>query len=194
MEPLSIAGGVIGLLGTTVKVASVLNDLYRDINTANLRISGLQETVQGFITLLNMMKDTLEREEIQASLGTTGHVNNHWAHVSVTIKDGQKTLLRLQKLLEKINKSKSLLDETRKNIRLQNEAQEIGVYKSQIQQYNDTLSLSLQTITVLVIPIHISRTLESDLIEYSDGINLLYSNLQTRLCQNWMDLNKKYDN
>lgn len=94
------------------------------------------------------MKETLEQKEIKDSLGTTGHVNNHWSHISVTIKDGQRTLGRLQKLLEKINKSTSILDETRKNIRLQNDAQEIGVYQSLIQQYNDTLSLSLQTITV----------------------------------------------
>jgi uncharacterized protein YoxC len=145
-DPFSLTTGVIALLGTCIKVGTVLNDFYDAIANADAKINGLRGTVQGFIQVLTLMKDTLEQKEIKSSLSTTGHINNHWNHLSASIKDGHETLSELRDLLEKVSRSVSVLNEPRKHARLQKAAQEIGVYQQRIQHYTDTLQLSIQTV------------------------------------------------
>jgi len=148
MDPFSIATGVVALLGTCVTVGTVLNDFCRGIATIEKKIKGLQGTVQSFIQVLTLMKDTLEQEEVKSSLLATGHINSLWSHLFVTIKDGQETLSQLRNLLEKVNRSASVFSGAQKQARLQDVAQDILEYQQQIQRYSDALQLSLQTVTV----------------------------------------------
>jgi hypothetical protein len=148
MDPLSIASGIAGLLGVCYQVGPVLMNFYCAVEIVDTKINGLQGTVENFVQVLTLMKVTLKRDEIQTSFHATGHISNHWNHLSSTIKDGQETLSQLWDLLEGVNRRTSVLSGTRKHARLQRAAEEIGMYQQQIQCYKDTLQLSLQAVTV----------------------------------------------
>jgi hypothetical protein len=115
-DPLSITAGVLGLLSTCVKVGSALKDFYDGANIADAKVKGLLTDVESFTQVLRLMKDTFGQERIQTSFQATGHINNHWNNLSISINNGQDTLLRLQETLEKVNKSVIVLDGTRKHL------------------------------------------------------------------------------
>jgi hypothetical protein len=146
MDPLSVATGILALLGTCIKTGTVLKDLYDGAAIVDFKVKGLLTEVESFTQVLRLMKDTLEQENVQSSLQATGHIGNHWNNLATSILDGQKTLLQLQDTLEKVNKSVSLLDGTRKHLRLRSAADEISIFQQQIRSYRDTLQLSLQTV------------------------------------------------
>ena len=146
MDPVSIAGGVLALLGACIKTGITLKELYDGTAIADIKIKGLLTDVESFTQVLRIMKETLEQENFRTSLESTGHIGNHWNNLATSIRDGRKTLLELQETINKVNKSVSLLDGTRKHLRLKSAADEIAVYQQQICTYRDTLQLSLQTV------------------------------------------------
>ncbi|KAH8653149.1 hypothetical protein BGZ60DRAFT_179099 [Tricladium varicosporioides] len=146
MDPLSITTGVLGLIGVCFKVSSSIKDLYDGAAIADTKVKGLLTDVESFSQVLQLMKDTFEQDQVQDSFQTTGHIGNHWNSLSVSIQDGQKTLVQLQETLEKVNKSVSVLDGPRKHLRLKAASDEIGIFQLQIRSYRDTLQLSLQTV------------------------------------------------
>lgn len=145
MDPLSITAGVLALLGACVTTGVTLKEFYDGAATADIKIKGLLTDVESFAQVLRSMKDTLEQENIQLSLQSTGHIGNHWNNLSTSIQDGQSTLIQLQETIQKANKSVSLLDGPRKHLRLRGAADEIAVYQQKIRSYRDALQLSLQT-------------------------------------------------
>lgn len=145
-DPLSITAGVLGLLGICVKVGSALKDFHDGADIADAKVKGLLTDVESFTQVLHLMKDTFGQERIQASFQATGHIGNHWNNLSISINDGQNTLLQLQETLEKVNKSVSILDGARKHLRLKGASEEIGIFQLQVRSYRDTLQLSLQTV------------------------------------------------
>ena len=145
-DPLSITTGILGLLGTCIKVGSALKDFYDGASFADAKVKGLLTDVESFAQVLRLMKDTFEQEQIQISIPSTGHIGNHWENLSASIQDGQNTLVRLQETLDKVNKSVSVLDGARKHLRLKGASEEIGIFQLQIRSYRDTLQLSLQTV------------------------------------------------
>ncbi len=148
MDPFSIATGVAGLLSVCCQVGPALMNLYGAIEIVDTKISSLQEAVKSFIEILTLIKTTLQRDEIQTSFRATGHISNHWKNLRACIKDGQDTLSQLHDLLERVNRSASVLSGLQKHARLQRAAEEIGVYQQHIQSYKDTLQLSLQAATL----------------------------------------------
>lgn len=146
MDPLSITIGVLTLLGACIKTGTALKDFYDGAGIADTKVRGLLTDAESFTQVLRLMKDTLEQENIQSSLQSTGHIGNHWNNLSTSIRDGQNTLLQLQETIEKVNKSVSLLDGPRKHLRLKGATDEIAVFQQQIRSYRDTLQLSLQTV------------------------------------------------
>ncbi|KAF4632037.1 hypothetical protein G7Y89_g6097 [Cudoniella acicularis] len=146
MDPFSITTGVVGLLGTCVSVVKALNDFCASVATVDTKITGLREIVQDFVQVLTLMKDTLEQEETKSSLNSTGHINNHWSHISTSIKDGQKIAPQLENLLEKVDGNAAVLIRVRKHGRLESAAPQILVYQQQIQHCSDTMQLSMQAV------------------------------------------------
>jgi hypothetical protein len=67
-DPISITTGVLGLLGTCVKVGSILKEFYDGAAFADTKVKGLLTDVESFIQVLRLMKDTFEQDQIQASL------------------------------------------------------------------------------------------------------------------------------
>jgi hypothetical protein len=145
MDPLSITTGVLGLLGTCVKVGSTLKDFYDGASFADTKVKGLLTDVESFTQVLRLMQNTFEQNQIRSSIETAGHISNHWVFLAASIQDGQNTLLQLQETLGRVNKSVNVLDGARKHLRLKSASEEIGNYQLQIRSYRDSLQLSLQT-------------------------------------------------
>jgi len=55
-DPLSITAGVLGLLGTCVKVGSALKDFYDGASFADTKVKGLLTEVESFTQILRLMK------------------------------------------------------------------------------------------------------------------------------------------
>jgi hypothetical protein len=145
-DPLSITTGVAALLTTCIKTIAAVKDFYDGAAIAGVKVKGLLSDVEGFAQALRMMKETLEQKNVQSSLHSTGHIGNHWTNLSISIQDGQNTLVQLQSTLDKVNKSVGILDGTRKHLRLQAVTQEITMFQQQVRSYRDTIQLSLQTV------------------------------------------------
>jgi len=151
-DPLSIVAGVVGVLTACVQVSTALKDFYDASATADTKVRGLLTDVRSFAQVLELMKDTLEQEQIKSLLQATGHIRNHWTNLSISLRDGQNTLVQLQEALEKVNKNVSVLDGPRKHLRLKGASEEIGIFQRQIRSYRDTMQLSLQTVILYVVP------------------------------------------
>jgi hypothetical protein len=80
-DPLSIATGVLGLLGTCVNVGTALKDFYDGAAFADTKVKGLLTDVESFTQVLRLMKDTFEQERIQTSFQVTGHIGNLWKNL-----------------------------------------------------------------------------------------------------------------
>lgn len=146
MDPLSVIAGVIGVLTACVQAGDALKTFYNASALADAKVRGLLTDVESFTQVLQMMKDTLERKPMQVSMQSTGHIGNHWTNLSTCMRDGRNTLDQLREILEKVNKSVSVLDGPRKHLRLRAALDEIYVYQLQIRSYRDTMQLSLQTV------------------------------------------------
>jgi hypothetical protein len=145
-DPLSITTGVLALLGTCITVAGTIKDFHDGVAIVDIKVKGLLSDVESFAQVLRMMRDTLEEEKVQSSLQATGHIGNHWANLSKSIKDGQNTLVQLLSTIERVNKSVGVLDGARRHLRLKGAMDEIGIFQQQIRSYRDTIQLSLQTV------------------------------------------------
>lgn len=144
-DPLSITVGVVGLLSACMKVGADLKDIYDGAAIADPAVTSLGLEVEGFAHTLQLMNDTLETPNVKISIQATGHIGNHWNYISKSIKDGQDTVAKLQVTLQKVDKSVSVLDSTRKHFRLKAAAGEIAMYQRQVSFYKDTMQASLQT-------------------------------------------------
>jgi hypothetical protein len=148
VEPLSITTAVVALLTTCIRIGGALKDFHDGAAVTDAKVKGLLSDVESFAQVIQLMKDTLEQEKVQSSLQATGHLGNHWSHLSTSIQDGQDTLTELQNTLDRVNKSVSLLDGARKHLRLKGASEEIGMFQQQIRSYRDAMQLSLQTVVL----------------------------------------------
>ncbi|KAF2193393.1 hypothetical protein K469DRAFT_506477, partial [Zopfia rhizophila CBS 207.26] len=145
-DPLSIAASVVTLLQVSIQVSVLLKRFRDDVNVVDATLTGLLQDVEGLGHVLESMKETFNEETIKANLQDTGHVGCHWRNLSRSLKDGAATLDQLHAVLDGVNKTTSLLDRPRKQIRFKSAMDQIATYRSQVQSYRDALQLSLSTV------------------------------------------------
>jgi hypothetical protein len=146
VEPLTITTGVLSLLGVCFNVGIELKRFRDGVAVVNTTVDGLLHDVSGLEQVLESMKGTFDQANNPHHSQATGHIGNHWKNLSRSLQDGQNTLIRLQELLEGVNKSVTLLDGPRRQLRFNSAAEQIAAFRQQIQSYRDALQLSLQTI------------------------------------------------
>ena len=129
-------------------MAQALDNFYTNVAAFDNKIQVLRTTIKSFVHVLESMQKTLKEEDIKSSLQATGHINNHWERLSITIKDGQKTLEKLQAVLEQINPNGSILSNAQAKIRFDRVTSDIMMYQEQIQRYKETIHLSLEMVIV----------------------------------------------
>lgn len=150
-DPLSITTGILGLSKVIWNVGVELKQFRDNAATVNTTVNGLLHDVESLGLVLDSMKTTFEEENLRhATLHATGHIGNHWRNIGRSLQDGQDTLKQLEGLIQNINKSVTMLDGPRKQLRLQNAEEQVANYRHQIQSYRDALQLSLQTMILYV--------------------------------------------
>ncbi len=92
MDPLSITAGVASLIALCVKAGLALKELHDGADIANAKAQALGGEVDAFVTVLELMKTTLEDDKIQATFQATGHIGSYWKHMIVCVDDGRRTL------------------------------------------------------------------------------------------------------
>ncbi len=154
MDPLSVTVSVASLLGTSIKIGATLKTLWDGSKSVDARVQGVLDEVEAFTTALELVKKTLEEDKLSETIQSTGHIGDHWKNLFICIIDGQQTLDALQAAVVKVNKSASVLDNTRKHLRFEAAAKEISAYQYKIRYYRDTIHLSIQTVILSVLRIY----------------------------------------
>ncbi|KUJ21160.1 uncharacterized protein LY89DRAFT_428184 [Mollisia scopiformis] len=150
VDPISITTGVLSLLGTCYKIVSATKAFHDGMVIVDVKVTGLLSDVESFAQALQGLYNTLEEERVKATFQSTGHIGNLWMNLSKTITDGQNTLVQLQSTLDKINKTVGILDNARKQLRLNSSMAELAMFQQQIRSYRDTIQLTLQTFILYV--------------------------------------------
>jgi hypothetical protein len=122
-------------------------------------ISVLLHDVEAFQNTLEDMQKIIEDPRMKGSVESSGHVGNHWANLKTCLVDAKGTMESLEAMIVRINKPSTMLDSTRKHLRLKNASDMIGLYQQQIRSYKDTISVSLQT-AMLYVPPMVSNKLK----------------------------------
>ena len=142
-DPFSITTGVLTLLQVTVTVVNELKKLRDGASVVNQTISDLANHVDSLKIVLESMRDTFES---LTALHGSGHIATLWDNVARSIEDGKRVLGQLESVIQEINIETSLLDEYRKQLRLDRAAERIAGFRMHVQSYRDGLHLSLQAI------------------------------------------------
>jgi chromosome segregation ATPase len=144
-DPLSIATGVLSILGVCISVTTQLKTFYGNIKFVDEAIGGLENDVASLQRTLEAVRDTLDQADAHTYTQQTGHLGSHWRNVQQALDTGQKTLSKLETTLKEINKEVTVLNASRKQLRLQGASSRIAAYRSQIQCSRDVLNTSLQS-------------------------------------------------
>ena len=149
MDPISITTGALTLIGACVNVSISLRRLKNGAGESKTRITGLLSDVDSLRNVLESMEATLYDLQTHNSFQSTGHMGTHWLNLSRSLQDGQDALKDLEKLLNPpLNKDVSVLDDSRRYMRLKDAAEKLAEYRQHVQSYRDTIQFSIQTITL----------------------------------------------
>lgn len=150
MDPLTISTAVLAFLSAAIKVCVGLKQLKDEAKDAGTVIHALVTDIGGLRRVLQSMEDTFQEIDDEQVLKETGHIGSHWQNLNQCLNDGYVTLTEFDEMLLELNKTVKVLDQARRQLRLQSAAARIAQFRQQIQAYKDTLQLSLQTIILLV--------------------------------------------
>jgi hypothetical protein len=148
MDPLSISTAVLAFLSVSIKVCVGLKQLKNEAKDAGTTIHALVTDIGGLRRVLQSMEDTFQDIDDDQVLRETGYIGSHWQNLNHCLNDGYVTLTEFDEMLLELNKSVKVLDQARRQLRLQSAATRIAQFRQQIQAYKDTLQLSLQTIVL----------------------------------------------
>lgn len=144
-DPLSITASIVTLIQVAVQITTLVKQFRDEVSGVDSTLNGLLSDVEGFLRVLEAMKETFEQGDIKANLQVTGHVGGHWKNLARSLNDGTAALKQLHDLLDGVNKSRKVLDGSRKWLRLKAARERIVRYQEQIQSYRSVLQLSLST-------------------------------------------------
>jgi hypothetical protein len=182
MDPLSIAVATVSLVKVCTVVGGELKQFINGTQLVNTAVNVLLADIEGFGQTLNVMKTTMEDPNINGSLSSSGHLGNHWANVKILLSDAEKALDSLSCTIVKVDKKVTVMDATRKHIRLKSAAEKIGLYQQQIRSYRDTLQISLQTAVMW-------QQVASH--EATSNVSITLDELQTMIRRLAMDMNQR---
>lgn len=147
-DPLTITTGVVALLSYCSKLIVEIKLFSQGTQAVSATINGLLKDVESFETVLQAMQETFSQPKYRPVISATGHLGSHWKNVSRCIDGGAQMIGEFYKLLKTVNREKSVLNDTRKHLRLKASTEHITIFRNQIQSYRDTLQLSMQTVVL----------------------------------------------
>ncbi|RYP90411.1 hypothetical protein DL770_003443 [Monosporascus sp. CRB-9-2] len=189
MDPLTISTAVLAFLSISIKVCVGLKQLKNEAKDAGITINALVTDIGGLRHVLQSMEKTFQDVDDDQVLKETGHIGSHWQNLNQCLNDGHAALTEFDEMLLELNKSVRVLDQARRQLRLQTAATRITQFRQQVQAYKDTLQLSLQTI-ILWNSVAVQRStsnIEPNLEAIHQEIRRLATNIDVKI-QSMQDL------
>ncbi len=148
MDPLSITVGALSLARICGVVGVELGLFIKEAGNIGTIVASLQADVKDFETILQLLHDTVDNADVKQWLSTSGRIEPYWESLAVSLKDAKRTLEALNDTVTRINKSVSVLDTVRKQMRLKFAAEELNMYQQRILRFKDTVQIILNTTTM----------------------------------------------
>jgi len=144
-EPLSIITGVSSVLGVCVNVGWQLNEFRGAAKVVDATVEGLKADVDGIAKVLDALTETV-RTSRSSTFQETGQIGTHWRNLSTSIRDGKDILEDMLTLLERIGKTRTVLNRPRMQLRYQLQGDKLTALRQRLQSYRDTIQLSLSIV------------------------------------------------
>ncbi|OQO04172.1 hypothetical protein B0A48_10782 [Cryoendolithus antarcticus] len=141
-EPLSIATGVLTVLGVCTKVGWQLNQFQGAAKVVDTTVEALKADIDGIVKVLQALEETIRLTRASA-FEETGHIGTHWRNLSTSIADGKDVLDNLLSLLERVAKKTTLLNRPRMQLRYQLAEDQLDMLQKRLRSWRDTIQLSL---------------------------------------------------
>ncbi|KAI9658419.1 MAG: hypothetical protein M1821_002552 [Bathelium mastoideum] len=143
IDPITITTGIGALLTTTYSIVVELKAFGDGVAIVKDKLNGLLQDVEAFKLVLKSMSDTFGGIKLETD---SGDVGKHWQNIDRALQNGQETLDQLRGCLKDINTSSRLLDDPKKQLRLQLAGDRLSLFRQHVQSYSDALQLSIQTV------------------------------------------------
>src|SRR5947207_604431 len=155
LDPITIATVAGSLVQVCGKLSGYIITYVNKTNTIDSNVAGLSQEIESLSQVLEAMRQSFKSNAINAATleEGTGHEAGHWKNVRQAMNNCQITLNSLAEVWEKISKVDSRLPGVARPKRvayMMMSEEQITIYKGQISAFRQTISLSLQLLTVYV--------------------------------------------
>lgn len=130
MDPVSLVVASASAGKICVSLGWSLKKFMDGAKIADKRIESLIHDIKSFGKILDVLQETVHDSKVQSWAGLGGNVGSYWEELLICLQDSEKTLASLEQTVGRIDKSAQILDSSRKELRLQAAADEIGMYQS----------------------------------------------------------------
>lgn len=151
MDPISIASASAGLLRLCVNIGAQVFTFIKKAHTVDDAIVTLRLEIDSLSQILGSIKLSFDDPLLTAAVlnSRARHERRHWDNVQRAMTDCERTLNRLNTILESVTQCEGqFLINARRQIRLDTKSGEILFLKEQISSCRMMLQLSMQLITV----------------------------------------------
>ena len=153
IDPITIATVAGGLVQVCGRLSGYIITYVQKSKTIDSNVSGLDSEIQTLSQVLMAMEETFESNAMNIATleAGTGHEAAHWKNVRQSLNNCQTTLKSLEEIWENVNKSDSRIpgmSRTKKVVAMIMSEEQITIYRGQIAAFRQTISLSLQLLTV----------------------------------------------
>jgi Fungal N-terminal domain of STAND proteins len=152
-EVLAIITSSASLVSLCAKVSNSLSAFVVAANNVDSTVQSYRNEVEALSRVLASINTSLSDPLVQSAVraGRTGHTGGHWRDVKRSMSDCEATLKDFDRILDRMTRGdRGFLSLSRRQIRLDWNSGEITSLKQQIQNYKDTMQVSLQMINLYV--------------------------------------------
>jgi hypothetical protein len=150
MDPCSIPSLCLAVAGLCYSAYTQLAQFIEASRIAHSTWRGFNDEIKALENVLHSISSSLEKSDLLRRYAPR-HENQHWLNVGASVNDCERSIKAFLMLLESIKVSEelhSLIAKPLQQFRLSQSTQTMTVIRNQIVSYKDTLSVSLQMISV----------------------------------------------
>ena len=150
MDPLSIATASASLAGFCLALSTVIQNFIDKSQYVEITVQVLRVEINALSQVLTSISVHFNDHSLAETAldSQTGHDAQHWKNFEGLMDDCKETLAALEHALERMAKKSWSLARPVKQFKLEQRSGEMELLKQQIAAYRQTMSLSLQLITV----------------------------------------------
>ncbi|KAH8907684.1 hypothetical protein BR93DRAFT_937040 [Coniochaeta sp. PMI_546] len=162
MDPVSIATTTASVASLCIKTIYTLSQWGHEVTGIDTALSGLRGEVESIQSVVAALVEATQGQQLGSS-GAFSSVSNGrplWAQVGRSIRDAERVLQALDKILQKFEASSSgIFSKVLKQFRMSLESGEVATLRQRLVLINSALNLPLQ---MLNLQIHVERAERDD--------------------------------